>query len=117
MGAGAAALAAWRLPGVGASGAFEVEVIGPGGPLFAGTLRVENATALAALLATGLPVVTEDYPGMGAYVRAVAGHEAAGAEGWVYEVLRGGAWRSGDRSADAFPLEPGDAVRWSWTHG
>lgn len=115
VGAGAAALAALQRDAPGASGEFPVEVVGPGGALHAGPVRLANATALDALLATGLRVETAEYPGMGAYVVAVEGHRAAGASGWVFEVMRGGEWRSGDRSAARFALEPGDAVKWSWT--
>lgn len=113
--AGGAALASWGWAGRGATGEFRVEVVGPSGPLFNGTIHADNATAFSALQATGLTLTTDDYPGMGTYVRAVAGIEATGATGWVYEVLRDGAWLSGDRSSAKFALEPGDALRWSWT--
>lgn len=116
-GGATAALVKWRASEEGASGAFSVEVAGPEGALFSGTVRVEDATALSVLLATGLSVETTDYPGMGTYVDAIEGHRASGASGWVFEVLREGAWRSGDRSAARYALEPGDAVRWSWTGG
>lgn len=115
LAAGAGALVAFREPGAGATDAFPVEVLGPEGPLFAGAVRVENATALAVLLATGLDVDVVEYRGMGAYVRAIDGHAAAGPDGWVYEVRRDGAWTNGDRSAALFPLHAGDEVRWSWT--
>lgn len=115
--AGAVAVAALQDRAPGAGGAFDVEVIGPQGALFAGPVRVDAATALLALQATGLELETRTYPGMGTYVVSVAGHEASGPSGWVYEVLRGGAWSSGDRSAERYALEPGDALRWSWTRG
>lgn len=115
LAAGAGALVALREPDAGASDAFGVEVLGPEGALFEGTVRAENATALTALLATGLDVDVVEYRGMGAYVRAIEGHAAAGPDGWVYEVRRDGAWTNGDRSAASFPLREGDEVRWSWT--
>jgi len=117
---GAGALAAWgaqRAPGESAT--YRVEVLGPEGALADVEVDVPEATALSALLAAaereGLPVELSQYPGMGAYVRSIGGHEARGASGWVYEVLREGVWTSGDRSAERFPLQKGDALRWSWT--
>lgn len=122
LGGGAAAVMAWTNLGAGGSGAFPVDVVGPGGAVvLSAQPRVENATALSVLLAAcedaGIAVRTDRYPGMGTYVRAIAGHEARGASGWIYEVERGGATISGDRSADRFPLAPGDRLRWSWTSG
>lgn len=115
---GAAALAAWAIPEAGAAGAYPVEVVGPGGRLFQENVTVEGATVLLALEAAcakrGVNVEMERFPGMGTYVRAIDGHRADGATGWVYEVLRGGAWTNGDRSAEFFALQRGDAVRWSW---
>lgn len=115
--AGGAAVAGLQAGEPGAPGAFHVEVQGPDAVLFAGPVTVQEATALRALEATGLPIETRRYPGMGTYVTSVAGHAASGASGWVYEVFRGDEWRSGDRSAERFALEPGDALRWSWTRG
>jgi len=117
---GAGALAAWgaqRAPGE--AGAYRVEALGPDGPLLDETVDLEDATALTALQAAaarrGLALSLVEYPGMGAYVRAIGGHEARGASGWVYEVHRDGSWQSGDRSAAYFALQRGDSVRWSWT--
>ena len=121
--AGTGAVAAWGLsqPRAGETGGFEVEAVGPEGRLFLSTVEVENATALSALAAAaaehGLALSLEHYPGMGAYVRAVGSHRAEGAMGWIYEVHRDGAWVSGDRSAERFGLQKGDALRWSWTTG
>lgn len=118
---GAGALAYRYTAGQGAPGGYEVVIQGPEGPLYAGTVQVEaaDATALGALQAAaraaGLAVETEEYPGMGTYVRSVGGHRAAGASGWLYEVRHDGRWSHGDRSAAHFPLAPGDAVRWTWT--
>jgi hypothetical protein len=117
VGAGAAALVAWSAPEEATGSSYAVLVAGPTGPLFDGAVHVGNATALSALRATGLDVRTREYPGMGTYVEAIAGQAAHGAQGWVYEVLRAGAWESGDRSAAYFPLHDGDALRWSWTSG
>ena len=115
---GAAALAWWQQGGEGAPGAYEVVVLGPDGPLYHGHATVEDATALGALRAAareaGLDVETEEYPGMGTYVRAVGPHRADGPSGWVYEVRHDGVWTYGDRSAAYAPLQPGDAVRWRW---
>jgi hypothetical protein len=117
---GGLALAAWNrdAPSSGVA-SYPVEVVGPEGVLFQGTVRVENATALSALEAAaahaGLGLKVQRYPGMGSYVRAIGPYEAAGASGWTYEVKRGDAWTTGDRSAEYFPLAPGDALRWRWT--
>lgn len=118
---GAGALAYRYTAGQGTAGGYDVQVVGPEGALFEGTVQVDarNATALGVLLAAareaGLAVETEEYPGMGTYVRAVGGHRAAGASGWLYEVRQEGAWVHGDRSAAYAALAPGDAVRWTWT--
>lgn len=115
----AAALAAWGAPGVGATGSFDLEVLGPQGALLSERVEAADATALSLLqvacAARGIEIELERYPGMGAYVRAIGGHRAEGASGWVYEVQRGGVWVNGDRSAEDFPLQKGDALRWSWT--
>lgn len=113
---GAAALGAWKTQeSLGDAGAFAVLVVGPDGALFDGRVEAANATALSLLLATGLDVERDDYPGMGTYVRSVGGFAASGASGWVYEVERDGAWLSGDRSAARFAVREGEALRWSWT--
>lgn len=116
---GAAALAVWALPATGATDAYPVLVLGPEGPLLDVTVTVESATVLLALeqacAERAIDLEVERFPGMGTYVRAIAGHRADGADGWIYEVLRDGAWINGDRSAEYFALEGGDAVRWSWT--
>lgn len=114
-----AALATWWGPAAGPGGAYDVTIEGPDGILFAGTVAVDEATALSVLEAAageaGLALETETYPGMGTYVRAVGEHRAHGPDGWVYEVRRDGAWTLGDRSAARYALEEGDAVRWRWT--
>lgn len=118
---GTGAVAAWGLSQqrAGDAGAFAVEVVGPDGPLFIETVELEDATALtalqAAVAARGLTLSIEEYPGMGAYVRAVGPYRASGTSGWIYEVHRGDEWISGDRSAEVFALQKGDALRWSWT--
>lgn len=104
----------------GATGVYGIDIVGPGhASVYSGELRVENATALGVLLAAaaagGFDVTLDEYPGLGPYVRAIAGHEAHGASGWVYEIWRDGAWLHGDRSAAHKPLEEGDALRWRWT--
>lgn len=119
---GAGALAWWSQSAVqGDSAAFAVEIVGPDGVLFEGTVQVENATALSALQAAaaraGLELTLEEYPGMGTYVRAIGPHRAAGPTGWVYEVREESGWVSGDRSAAHRPLRAGEALRWSWTEG
>lgn len=116
-----AGLAWWSQRGEGASGEFPVLVVGPDDAELARVdVRLENATALDALLAAadaaGLDVRTVEYPGMGTYVASIDGHAAGGAAGWVYEVRRGGQWIFGDRSAAFFTLEPGDEVRWRWSN-
>lgn len=118
--AGAGALAAWGMQRVpGETAAYRVEAIGPGGALLDEVVQVENGTALRALEAAaqarGLALSLAVYPGMGTYVRAIGGYEASGSTGWVYEVHRDGSWESGDRSAELYPLQKGDSVRWSWT--
>lgn len=119
--AAGAAYVTMRSADEGASGTYGIDIVGPHGSLFSGELQVENATALSVLLAAaergGFEVELEEFPGMGAYVRAIGGHRAEGASGWVYEVWRDGAWASGDRSAAWHPLREGDALRWKWTDG
>lgn len=120
-GAGAYALLADLKPGP--AGAYRVRVEGPRSAiLFEGSVDVEGATALSVLEAAAerarLALEVERYPGMGAYVRAIGDHRATGGSGWVYEVRApGGAWVSGDRSAELYDLAPGDEVRWRWTEG
>lgn len=121
--ASAGALAAWGAQRAeGATDEFPVLAIGPeGGTILNARVAVADATVLRALQAAAAPagVALElvDYPGMGTYVRAIGGHAAGGATGWVYEVHREGAWLTGDRSAERYSLQKGDAVRWSWTAG
>ena len=116
-------VAAWSVASrhAGEAGTYDVEVVGPEGTLFRDAVEADEPTALSVLrLAAerhGYPLTLEEYPGMGTYVRAVGEHSAGGASGWVYEVLRGGEWTSGDRSAELFALQKGDALRWSWTSG
>lgn len=119
---GAGALAAWGIQRVpGETDAYRVEVNGPDGALLNETVDVETATVLSALQAAaakaGIDLELVDYAGMGTYVRAIDGIRAEGATGWIYEVERDGAWQSGDRSAEFFSLQKGDAVRWTWTAG
>jgi hypothetical protein len=120
--AGALAVAAWERAAPPSSALdVHVTVVGPSNVTwFDADVRVANATALSALRATGLPLQTEEYPGMGTYVRGVGNATARGASGWVYEVSRAGApgsWTQGDRSAALYPLRPGDALRWRWVDG
>lgn len=119
---GAGALAVWGMPRApGEPGVYHVEAIGPDGTVLDARVHVPDATALRALeaaaQASGIALELERYAGMGTYVRAIGGHAARGASGWVYEIQRDGALMNGDRSAEFFPLEQGDAVRWSWTGG
>src|SRR5690349_15375208 len=90
--AGGAAVATWaHLGPPGPAGAFAVTVTGPrAAALYNGTVVVQSATALSALQATGLPLETREYPGMGTYVVAISGYRASGASGWVYAVARDG---------------------------
>lgn len=117
-GAGAAAYVATR--GADAvAGTHAVRIEGPAGTLFDDSVSVERATALSVLLAAagkgGFGVEVDEYPGLGAYVRAIAGHEASGTSGWIYEVSSAdGGWVAGDRSAALRALAPGEAVRWRW---
>lgn len=116
------ALAWWSLATTRTeTAAVHVVIVGPTGALFDGVVRVENATAYAALRAAAeagnLSLDVEDYPGMGLYVRAVGGFAAKGPAGWIYEVDRGEGWVSGDRSAARYALHEGEALRWSWTDG
>lgn len=101
------------------SGPVRVSIQGPDGEfLFNGTVAVENGSALTALEEAarrgGLPLRIERYE-MGAYVAAIAGHEAHGAHGWQYWVGRDGAWVQGDRSAEHHPVREGDWVQWRWS--
>lgn len=117
---GAAALAAWGAHrAAGDDDVYRVEAIGPDGVVLDETVEVADATVLSALQAAaqarGVALDLVRYPGMGTYVRAIAGFEAHGASGWIYEVHREGAWHSGDRSSEAYALQKGDSVRWTWT--
>lgn len=118
---GGAGALAWygALSPPGDTAAYRVVVVGPEGELLNATAQVENATALSALQVAagdaGLALVLEEYPGMGTYVRAIGGHRATGASGWVYHVLGDATWVAGDRSAASYPLQAGETVRWSWT--
>lgn len=115
------AVAVWGASGLraGDTDEYAITAIGPDGALFDTRARVANATALAALRVAaedaGHALTLEEYPGMGTYVRAIGEHVADGPYGWIYEVHRDGAWISGDRSAAHYPLQKGDALRWTWT--
>lgn len=113
VGAGAAAYVAFREPS-GGPGTRALLVEGPSGVLFDGPVHAETGTAFGVLRASGLAIETAEYP-MGTYVVAIGGHRASGPAGWVYEVLRDGAWLAGDRSAADFAVHPGETVRWRWT--
>lgn len=114
----AGALAWWSATETPPAGAqVRVSIVGPDGPLFNGTIRVANATALSALQAAAreanLTLGVQEYPGMGTYVSAIGPYAAHGASGWIYEV--DGA--PGDRSASRAPVHDGDVVAWRWTDG
>ena len=116
----AGALAAWGMQRVpGETALYRVEAIGPEGRVLDESVQVESGTVLTALEAAaaraGMELTLVEYPGMGAYVRAIGPHQAAGANGWIYEVHRDGAWQNGDRSAEFYALQKGDSVRWTWT--
>ncbi|HWG89950.1 MAG TPA: hypothetical protein VNZ52_03785 [Candidatus Thermoplasmatota archaeon] len=101
-----------------APGDVRVTVLLPDGrPLFNATVPSENGTALSVLLsaaaAGGFEVVV-DNQSLGAYVRAIAGHEASGAEGWKYYVQHAGVWEGGDRTSADYPVGRGDWVLWRW---
>lgn len=119
----AGVLAAWGAHREGGeAGAFHVAAIGPDGrEVLNAKVHVADATVLAVLQAAaearGVELELVTYPGMGTYVHSIAGHRAEGSTGWIYEVQREGAWRTGDRSAEHYPLQKGDATRWSWTEG
>lgn len=123
LAAGGAALASWsHLAPAGVGEArYQVSVVGPTGALLHDNVTVSGATALTVLRAAceraSLTVETEEFPGMGTYVRAIGGYRASGAAGWVFEVERDGTWVSGDRSAAQYPLHAGEQLRWSWTGG
>lgn len=119
----AGALATWGMQReTGDADRYPVQVVGPSGIVVLDTtVHVEAATVLLVLRsaaeAEGVPLELVEYPGMGTYVRAIGGHRAAAATGWIYEVQRDGAWISGDQSAAYFALHNGDATRWTWTDG
>jgi len=112
---GAAGALAWWSAATPRAGeaTVRVEVVGPDGPLYNGTVTLANATAYAALVATHLPLQVDDYPGMGVYVRAIGPYAAHGASGWIFFVNGAG----GDRSAARYALHDGDTLRWTWTDG
>jgi len=125
----AVGLAAWT-PGDKETGAAHVavEVTGPDGVLFQGTVEAGSPTALGALRAAaeaaGLAVETRAYSGLGSgcrgvYVEQVGPYRAEGSAGWVYEVRDAGqdAWRRPMHSAACEGLDHGNAVRWLWTDG
>lgn len=104
----------------GDSGDYPVEVVGQRGVVFRGTVAVEDATALRALLAAGSQggfSVQVQGQGETAFVVAVAGQRNQGASGWCFEVLREGAWLRPPVSSARFDLRDGDAVRWYWGAG
>src|SRR5438552_18370944 len=112
LGAGAFGVAEWERAAPGPTGetVVDVTIVGPANAtLFSGTLLVADATALTALRAAcepaGLAIETQEYPGMGTYVRAIGGYRAHGAAGWLYEVRSGAGsdWATGDRSAADYP--------------
>jgi hypothetical protein len=111
------ALAWWsHPPAAGDAGAHAVSVVGPDGArLFSGDLAVGGATALSLLQATGLDAELDSYPGMGAYVRGIAGHRATSAAGWMFDVEHEGTWTVGDRSASSYALAPHDGLAWRWS--
>lgn len=101
-------------------GAVAVSVTGPAREvIFGGSVAIEDPSAYSVLVAASeagsFEVRTREYPGLGLYVESVAGHDAQGSSGWVYEVLRDGEWASGDRAADRFTVAPGESVRWFWS--
>lgn len=110
-----AALVASPTGAPGDAGAFEVLVVGPSATWFDATVRTDEATALSLLLATGLAVEVDTYPGMGAFVSAIEGHRAQGGAGWIYEVDAGEGWVSGDRSPADRALHEGERLAWRWT--
>lgn len=117
---GAGAFAVLAQPKPGASGAHRVVIVGARGTLFDGEVDVAQATALSALQAAaaraGLAVDLVEYPGMGAYVRAIGNETARDASGWVFDVSdERGEWSMADRGAGATPLYAGQAVRWRWS--
>lgn len=121
--AGATGLLALRasleeVPPTGAGDARVSIQLPDGSFLFNRTVPVANATALSALAAAAregsFTYDAQSYD-MGTYVVGIGGHAARGAEGWQYWVHRDGAWVQGDRSADRFPVAPGEWVHWRWS--
>jgi hypothetical protein len=119
------AWALWEVRGTqpagGSSGDFHVQVVGPEGELYNGTVSVADADALQVLRAAadsaGFSVEVVDYGGYGEcgqYVSAIAGIEESGTAGWVYEVRSTNGWHRPMQSAACQSLDDGDAVRWSW---
>lgn len=114
------AFAAWPTPPTAPSGDFEVHVVGPAGPLHAGTVHVADATELAVVLALaerdGFEVQWDDRPGCTYdYVRGIAGHQESATGGWNFYLRSGGGdWAWQPRSASCPGLQAGDDVLWCW---
>lgn len=104
-----------------APGEFPVQVEGPDGPIWNGTLTVPHPTPLGALLAAadaGGFTVEVRGTGPSAYVVGVDDHrEGDGGAGWCYAVQRGATWSHPALGADAFSLRDGDRVRWHYAQG
>lgn len=97
---------------------YVVEVVGPDGPVWTGTVEISERTPLAVLLAAGSVGgfdVSVRGSGSMAYVESVAGYAETATGGWCYAVHRGVEDLSPSVGAGAFRLEEGDAVEWYWT--
>ncbi len=109
--------------GLGETGTYHILIVGPDAPVWNGTVLAENATALGVLQAAaavgGFEVTVQDYGvPCGLYVRGIAGHVASqtASEGWIFEVRDpGGDWVWADRSAECYPLQEGQDLRWRWS--
>lgn len=98
------------------TGSFPVEVVGPDGVIYNGTVAVENATAyrvLAAAAEDGNFTLRVTGSGADLFVEAIAGYGNQGASGWCYDVWDGG-WTRPVRSAGVQPLADGQASRWTF---
>ena len=120
----AGSLVGWALardrPDGRPDGDFAVFVVGPTALLHNGTVAVDQADALRALLALaqrdGFEVVVDDLAGCTYdYVRAIAGHGETATGGWNYYLRPpGGDWQWQNRAASCRGLHAGDDVLWCW---
>lgn len=110
-------LASYASAPTSAASAHAVQVTGPEGPIWNGT--VNGTTPLEVLhgaAAAGDFDVAVRGSGASAYVVAIDGHEE-GAGGWCFLVGDAHGWSLPGVGAGAYGLDADEAVWWTWTDG